>query len=139
MTRQSILALLLLTAAAPAQAQSVADFQALQTRVEAAGNRGDAAAIAAMYAEDAILITQDGGRHQGRAQIQGVWQATAQALKDARITTRAVIALAPDLVEEDGVYAAVTRASPGKPVSGSYTVVWRKTGSDWSMATDIIR
>ena len=46
---------------------------------------------------------------------------------------------APDLVQEEGAYSATTRAAPPKPVGGSYTVVWRKVGPDWLMASDIIR
>lgn len=137
--RGMVLTLLLLAGAGGARAQNVAEFQALEDRLGAAGNRGDAAAIAAMYAEDAVLIGQDGRRYQGRLQIQAYWQATAQALKDGRITTRVVLPLTADLVEEDGVYAAVTRATPNQPAGGSYTVVWRKVGSDWRLMTNIVR
>ncbi|MDB5417951.1 MAG: hypothetical protein JWP50_1370, partial [Phenylobacterium sp.] len=40
---------------------------------------------------------------------------------------------------EEGAYSAMTRAAPQKPAAGSYTVVWRKLGADWLMASDIIR
>ena len=134
-----VLALALFAAAGAAQAQDAVSIQALQTRVAAAGARGDAAAIAAMYTDDATLVAQDGRRYQGREQIRGFWQATAAALSDPRITTKLVIPLAADLVQEEGAYGATTRAAPPKPVGGSYTVVWRKVGPDWLMASDIIR
>jgi uncharacterized protein (TIGR02246 family) len=114
-------------------------LQALQAKVEAAGARRDAAAIAAMYTPDAVLIAQDGQWYEGTTEIEAFWKATAEALESPKISTRAALPLSSDLVQEEGVFTAGVRASPGETAQGGYTVVWRKTDAGWKMATDVIR
>jgi uncharacterized protein (TIGR02246 family) len=69
--------LLLLAACRPGEAPPVDDDRALRevvTRYEAASNEGDAAALAALYADDALLLPPDGGVVSGRVAILEFWQ-----------------------------------------------------------------
>lgn len=71
-------ALLLLAAACrPAGTPAGDDDRALRdvvVRYEAASNEGDAAALAALYADDALLLPPDGEMVSGRAAILEFWQ-----------------------------------------------------------------
>ncbi len=48
----------------------------LRAAYETAVEAGDAAAVAALYTEDAVLMPAMGGRFEGREEIQGSYQAT---------------------------------------------------------------
>jgi ketosteroid isomerase-like protein len=69
--------LLLATACRPAGAPAGDDDRALRdvvARYEAASNEGDAMALVALYADDALLLPPDGGMVSGRDAILEFWQ-----------------------------------------------------------------
>jgi ketosteroid isomerase-like protein len=69
--------LLLATACRPAGTPAGDDDRALRdvvVRYEAASNEGDAVALAALYADDALLLPPDGEMVSGRAAILEFWQ-----------------------------------------------------------------
>ncbi len=68
---------LVMTFGATTQAGSddaTAAIQSLNAKWDKALNTGDAAAVAALYAEDGRVVTGDGKIMNGRAEIQGLFQ-----------------------------------------------------------------
>jgi uncharacterized protein (TIGR02246 family) len=137
MRRILLLAAGLALAALPALAQSKAAIQKLNDQWSAAFNRGDAAALAAMYTEDAYVLPAGAEMVRGTNAIQGFWSQTAQQLGDAKITTLDVLPLGRTAAREIGTFSFKTKGQTPQEVVGKYAVVWRKTNGQWKLATDI--
>lgn len=123
--------------AGAARAQSVAAIQSLNDKWDAAFNKGDAAAVAAMYAEDAYVLPAGAEMAKGRAAIQNFWTGAMQQLGDAKLTTVDVLRLGPTAAREIGTFSFRTKGADPQEVTGKYAVVWRKIGGKWLLATDI--
>ena len=123
--------------AAPALAQDKASIEKLNDAFTAAFAKGDAAALAAMYAEDATLLPAGAEMVKGRPGIQAFWGEAVKGLASAKLTTLEVLPLGPEHAEEIGTFALQTRAQPPQTMTGKYVVIWRKVGGDWKLATDI--
>ena len=117
--------------------------QAIEQRVrefEAAFNRGDMAALAALYTEDATLLPPDSGAITGRHGIEHFWR----TVRDSGV---ARIAMHPQQVEASGDLAAEVATAELTAASGDgqtstipvkYVVVWRRrAGGPWRLAVDI--
>ena len=126
-------------------AQSFADSPrdeieaALVTFVQAC-NRGDGAAVATHYAEDAAVFPPDAPRVDGRANIQGFWQGAIKAgLRD--LTLKAVeVHGTGDMAYEVGEvsYSAPDSSGQRKTATGKYIVVWKKQqDGTWRLYRDI--
>jgi uncharacterized protein (TIGR02246 family) len=138
MVRSAALALCLsLAAAGSASAQTVAMIQQLNDKWEDAFNKGDAAAVAAMYAEDAHVLPPGGNMVKGRSAIEAFWKRAGQQVGDAKLVTVDVLPLGPRAAREIGTVTLETKAQPPQQVVGKYVVVWRKIGGRWLLATDI--
>jgi uncharacterized protein (TIGR02246 family) len=124
-------------AAATALAQDKTAIQKLNDAWTAAFNKGDAAGVAAMYAEDAYVLPPGSDIVKGRAAIEAFWRQAAQQLGDAKLTTLDVLPLGPDAAREIGTVTLRTKGQPPQEVVGKYAVVWRKIGGEWKLATDI--
>lgn len=128
----SVLAVLVLIGfmAAPAVAQSAkASIEAASVAFEEAYNSGDAAALAALYTEDAMLLPPDVVRMDGRQAVQNFLQGAMDSgpLEDLRLETLEVED-SGDLASEVGKFTVLGR--DGAPAgTGKYIVVWKK-GSD---------
>jgi len=122
---------------APAFGQSKAAIQQLNDAWTAAFNKGDAAAVAAMYAEDAYVLPPGADIVKGRAAIEAFWKQAVQHLGDAHLTTVDVLPLGGSAAREIGTVTLKTKAQPSQEIVGKYVVVWRKLGRDWKLATDI--
>jgi uncharacterized protein (TIGR02246 family) len=122
---------------APALAQDKATIEKLNDAWTAAFNKGDAAAVAALYTEDAFVLPPGSDMVKGRAAIGAFWRQAAQQLTDAKLTIVDVLPLGPEAAREIGTVTLKTKAQPPQDVIGKYVVVWRKTGGDWKLATDI--
>lgn len=102
--------------------------------------KGDGAAIAALYTEDATLLPPDSDAIKGRAGIEAFWKGGLRmGIKEAVLTTVDVSA-AGDLAYEIGRFALKVQPE-GKGVvesKGKYVVVWKK-GPDaiWKLHADI--
>ena len=135
-------AILLSAAPCPAQQQqqrAPAEIAEAHRRLEQAFNRGDAAAVAALYTEDATLLPPGADILGGRRAAQARWQA-------AYDTGARNLSLGPVSVETWGDAAReigrFTLEAPGQGgetarVEGKYVVVWKRTAEGWRLDADI--
>jgi uncharacterized protein (TIGR02246 family) len=138
MPRVAMLALCLgVLFAAPALAQNAATIQKLNDKFTAALNKGDAAAVAAMYAEDAYVLPPGGEMVKGRSAIEAFWKQTAQQAGDAKLVTVDVLPLGRRAAREIGTVTLQTKGQPPQQLVGKYAVVWRQIRGRWLVATDI--
>jgi uncharacterized protein (TIGR02246 family) len=129
--------LCLILGAAPAAAQDKATIEKLNEAWAAAFNKGDAAAVAAMYAEDAYVLPPGAEMVKGRAAIEAFWRQAAQQMGEAKLTTIDVLPLGRAAAREIGTVTLKTKAQPPQEIVAKYAVVWRKLGGKWRLATDI--
>ena len=120
-----------------AVAQNVATIQKLNDKWTAAFNKGDAAAVAAMYTEDAYVLPPGGDMVKGRSAIEAFWKQTAQQAGDAKLVTVDVLPLGRRGAREIGTVTLETKAQPPQQLVGKYAVVWRQIRGRWLLATDI--
>ena len=123
--------------AAPALAQSKATIEKLNDAWTAAFNKGDGAAVAALYTEDAYVLPPGSAMVKGRPAIEAFWRQAAQQMSDAKLTTVDILPLGRSAAREIGTVTLKTKSQPPQEVVGKYVVVWRKVGRDWKLATDI--
>jgi uncharacterized protein (TIGR02246 family) len=126
-----------LSVGSPALAQNKATIEKLNDVWTAAFNKGDTAAVAALYAEDAYVLPPGSAMVKGRAAIEAFWRQAAQQMSDAKLTTVDVLPLGRSAAREIGTVTLKTKSQPPQEVVGKYVVVWRKIGRDWKLATDI--
>jgi len=126
-----------LSVGSPALAQNKATIEKLNDVWTAAFNKGDAAAVAALYTEDAYVLPPGSAMVKGRAAIEAFWRQAAQQMSDAKLTTIDVLPLGRSAAREIGTVTLKTKSQPPQVVVGKYVVVWRKIGRDWKLATDI--
>jgi uncharacterized protein (TIGR02246 family) len=126
-----------LSVGSPALAQNKPPIEKLNDVWTAAFNKGDAAAVAALYTEDAYVLPPGSAMVKGRAAIEAFWRQAAQQMSDAKLTTIDVLPLGRSAAREIGTVTLKTKSQPPQEVVGKYVVVWRKIGRDWKLATDI--
>ena len=102
--------------------------------------KGDGAAIAALYTEDATLLPPDSGPIKGRAGIEAFWKGgLSMGIKEAVLTTVDVSA-AGDLAYEVGRFALKIQPEGKGTIEqeGKYVVVWKKgPAAAWKLHVDI--
>jgi uncharacterized protein (TIGR02246 family) len=133
-------ALLLVHGAVLAAESAEEGIKAAVAKFEDAFNRGDGAAVGALYTEDAAILPPDAARVDGKEAIGKFWQSAIDAgLKDLDLQTVEVLD-GTDLAVEVGKVSLTTTGSVGKevPVAGKYVVVWQR-GDDgtWRLHRDI--
>jgi len=103
----------------------------------AAWNAGNAAGIAAIYADDAMLLPPEGDAVQGKAAIEAFWQGAMDALPGVTVTleTRELHNLG-DVAVEVGSFTD-TGADGAHVDHGKYLVVWMLKDGKWKMVRDI--
>lgn len=121
-------------AAASLSAADVAAIKAVDAAWAAAANRGDVAALAALYAEDAVLQAPDAPPSMGGAAIRKDMEALA-AMKLSGV------ALFPRRVEGRGDLAydvgEFTMMAGGQTMAGHYTeVLRRQPDGSWKYIVD---
>ncbi|WP_201838116.1 YybH family protein [Microvirga zambiensis] len=134
---QVIASAICLCLSAPAMAQDKATIQSLSDQFAKAFNAGDAAGVAALYTEDAVILPPGGEMMKGRSAIQAFWKGAAEQLGDGTLTTVDVKPLGNDTAREIGTFSFRSKGAQPQEVTGKYVVVWEKVGSDWKLATDI--
>ena len=120
-----------LSVGSPALAQNKATIEKLNDVWTAAFNKGDTAAVAALYTEDAYVLPPGSAMVKGRAAIEAFWRQAAQQMSDAKLTTVDVLPLGRSAAREIGTVTLKTKSQPPQEVFGKYVVVWRKIGRDW--------
>jgi uncharacterized protein (TIGR02246 family) len=121
----------------PAMAQDKATIQKLADDFAQAFNKGDFAAVAAMYTEDATVLPPGSPMIKGRSAIQSFWTQAGQSMGNAKLTTVDVKPMGPDWAREIGTFSLMTKGQQSQEVTGKYVVVLQKVGSDWKLFTDI--
>ncbi len=108
------------------------EIRAANARLNAAIATGDAAAIAALYTEDAKFLPDGAPRIDGRADIESFFkQAVDAGLTNLNLETQDVTE-AGDLAIEIG---RAGTAGPGD--AGKYVVVWRRESGVFKIDIDI--
>ncbi|MFN2493684.1 MAG: SgcJ/EcaC family oxidoreductase [Pyrinomonadaceae bacterium] len=141
MKRQLFVTLLIICAASIAEAQ-----QSVRRAIEVnnkhfteAFNKGDAAAVANMYAIDARVLPPNGEIVEGRANIQKFWQgAMSSGLKMVSLE-RTHLEAHGNMAVEIGRYILTVPGAGGTTTTdkGKYVVVWKREGRSWKLAVDI--
>ena len=121
----------------PALAQNKATIEKLNDVWTAAFNKGDAAAVAALYTEDAYVLPPGSAMVKGRPAIEAFWRQAAQQMTDAKLTTVDVLPLGRSAAREIGTVTLKAKSQPSQEIVGKYVVLWRKVGREWKLATDI--
>lgn len=130
----------------PTMAESVSDgdvisaIQAQNARYMAAYRAGDAAAIAALHTEDAIVMSPNRPRVQGLEDIESII-AKDLLLGPSKIGLNTVeVTTNGDTAYEIGQYTMSIKVAGGKPIEdfGDYLVIWKR-GVDgiWRLHVDI--
>ena len=113
-----------------------AAVEALERQFADAVSRGDVETLVSMYDPDAVILPAGGKRIEGREAIEAFWRAGVSAAGGVKLTTTHVRTLAPGLVEETG---EIRMTPPGgaNPPPGKYLILWRRTGGEWLLTTDM--
>lgn len=127
--------------ASPSVAQTAAaEIESANKQFAQALNKGDAAMIAQMYTEDAVVMPPEAEMIAGREAVQNYWRRVIEAgLKNLLLRSIRVDEYGADAAREIGrfgVEAPGPRDQTGT-VEGKYVVVWRKSGGLWLHDSDI--
>jgi uncharacterized protein (TIGR02246 family) len=111
-------------------------IEAGNRRFMSAVERGDAAALAALYSQQAILLPPHSDFVSGGDAIRQFWQQVLElGIKQVALETLEVQDYG-DTAHEVGRYTL--RMGDGQPVdSGKYLVVWRREGGTWKLHRDV--
>jgi uncharacterized protein (TIGR02246 family) len=100
----------------------------------------DAAAIAALYAEDGAVMPPNAPSGKGRAAIQQTWASMMQTPGFALTFApeQIVVSASGDMALDRGTYSlTIAPNGTAQTDTGKYVVVWRKIGGEWKAAADI--
>ena len=103
-------------------------------------NRGDIAAVVAMYDTGAVVLAPNAPVMRGKQNIEQLWNgARQQGFKSVSLTTQSVEQLGDHAIEL-GIYQLVVQP-PGQPEMtdrGKYMVIWkRQSGGSWKLYRDM--
>lgn len=126
-------------AAPPADQDARAAIAAAHSKFIGAFGKGDAAAAAALYAEDAKLLPQGGRPVEGVQNVEAFWGGLLKA--GARLVQLQTLSVEErgELSYETGDYIMTTKPSPGQTEihAGNYLTVWRRQEGVWKVAAVI--
>jgi uncharacterized protein (TIGR02246 family) len=125
-----------LSLAGAATADDKADIQALNDHFSAAAHRGDGAAMAALYAPDAVMLPPDNSVVSGPA-IGPCLAGLENGVANLKLITTDVVRLSPDFIREVGTASFDTLGDKPANVKATYVVVWKRVGGTWKLWTDI--
>ncbi|MCL5743720.1 MAG: SgcJ/EcaC family oxidoreductase [Acidobacteria bacterium] len=119
-------------------------INALRDKVTAAFNSNDAAALAADYADDAIMMNPNQAAVEGKPAIQAAYEAmfkeNAGKIAVTLVNTPLETQLAGDWAYDRGSATSTITPKTGKPVeqSGKYLVILkRQTDGSWKIYREI--
>jgi uncharacterized protein (TIGR02246 family) len=133
--------LLLFGCAQPSSAPDLrAQIDANNAAWAAAANRGDAAAVAAMYTENATMLPPGMEMQKGRAAIEKTVTGLGHSgIRNFTLASVDVAQVGPDTAREIGQFS-LDAPAPKKhwvKVNGKYVVVWKLVGGKWMLDVDI--
>jgi uncharacterized protein (TIGR02246 family) len=135
--RRTVLTLLLCVVPFVAQAAdngAKAGIDAGNRKFEEAVAKGDAAAIAKLYAEDAEILPPDSPPKKGREAIQKEFAGLVVAFKKITLKTVEVHPMGNLALE---VSSWKLEDASGKGPEGKAMVLWKKNGSTWQFYRDM--
>src|SRR6266852_4089651 len=107
----------------------------------AAANRGDTAAVAALYTNDAVVLPPNAEMVRGRQGVKEFFDALIQQTGVPQLTLDTTqVDEVGDTACEVGAYTMKLQPPGGQPVSdsGKYVVVWKRQSDDsWKLSIDI--
>jgi uncharacterized protein (TIGR02246 family) len=130
----ALAAVVLLVTSAPVAAQSPAEVQKVTDQYNAAFNKGDSKAVAALYTADALRVTPDGRLLAGRAAIEKEYvTAFSGPNKGGKLTLQPgkSISVTADVAVFEGLYEVTGGKMPAK---GRYVNTLVKQGGEWRLA-----
>ncbi|MBV9523226.1 MAG: DUF3225 domain-containing protein [Alphaproteobacteria bacterium] len=96
--------------------------------------KGDAASLAALYTEQATILPPGAPMMKGRKNIEAFWKQAMTSLKDLKLKAIEVQSFGASTAREIGTFSA---EAGQQPVVGKYVVIWKKSGKDWHLDSDI--
>jgi uncharacterized protein (TIGR02246 family) len=131
-----VLGFMLFTLAASAAEKLHSEISAANAEWVKAYNAGNAAAVAACYADDAKVMPPNSDFVSGKEGITKVWQGLMDmGGKSAKLNAMEVTG-SGDMATEVGTYEVMDK--DGKLMDkGKYMVHWKKVGSAWKLHRDI--
>jgi uncharacterized protein (TIGR02246 family) len=135
----AVLLPLALTASPSIAQTAAAEIDKANQRFEQAFNKGDAAALAKMYTEQATVLPPDADMVEGREAIQKFWHgAVGAGFQNLTLKSVRIDEYGGDAAREIGRFSLETPGPHGQTkVEGKYVVVWRKSASEWQLDSDI--
>jgi ketosteroid isomerase-like protein len=132
--------LFLLLSAAPAPAEEAAPaIAAANARFVRAFDKGDAATLAALYAENASVRAPDAATAEGRAAIERLWEGVIETgTRNLRLRPRALETLGDSASRETSRFELDTPTEGGglARIEGERVALWAKEGEEWKIAAD---
>lgn len=125
-----------LAACTPAASVSPGVPPELKHSWEANFNRGDAGAVAALYAPDAQLLMSGSEPVVGPAAIRAAVESMIKSGVKVKIDTSQNVGAA-DIAYVYGTYSILERAGGREAEHGTYVEVWRRVDGVWKITIDI--
>ncbi len=134
----AVVAALVALAASPCVAQTAAfEIEKAEQQYLKAVNEGDAAALARLSTERAILLPPNADMIEGREAIKEYWRSVfAAGLRDVSLRTLRVDEYGGDAAREIG-RVRLNAPTPRDVLEGKYVIVWRKMGEIWLLDSAI--
>lgn len=137
MFRSTVVGAALLLICLPVFADATREgIEASNAAFAAATARSDAAAVTALYTDDALLMPAGAANIAGRDAILDYWRgALSQGVGSVKLNTREVFGRGVTATEV-GEYVISDKA--GKPLDhGKYIVIWRRVNGKWKLHRDM--
>ena len=127
---------MMIAGAPPSFAQDKASIQKRMDKYAEAYNKGDVAAVVAIYADDAVVLPPDADMVKGKNNLQPLFKQMVDQTNGLKLITIDVQPLGNDAAREIGNYSISTKGANPQQMSGKYVIVWQKFGNDWKIGTD---
>lgn len=139
---KAIILLAALSGATVASADEVQTLRALDAAWSKAAGQKDAAATAAYYADDGVMLPPNSPIARGRAKAQELW---AQLMATPGFAlrfepTQIVVSKSKDVAYDIGTYELTANDANGQPTKqlGKYLVAWKKDAKGvWKVMADM--
>jgi uncharacterized protein (TIGR02246 family) len=113
-----------------------ASIAAQNAKFMQAAEKGDAAALAALYTDEAWLLPPGAEMVRGRAAIEEFWASRFQRIAAIELTTTDLAAVSEDGAREVGA-SLITLRGQNQRLTGKYMVVWKLTEGEWKLEADM--